>query len=180
MQRLSEIVTRHPWFFIVGFILATAAIASNARRVEIEPDLKAMLPHDFPAIADMDAIEELFGGTDFIMVVLESEDVLSEATLTRVKKLNRKLERVKGVDRVLSLSSANDIRAEEGMMVVERAVRRIPKDDEARERLRDSLKANDLLLGSVVSKDFSATALLCQLKIPGCKGYCNFSPCTVA
>ncbi|MDF1564832.1 MAG: MMPL family transporter [Deltaproteobacteria bacterium] len=165
MKRLSYLVTRHPWLFIVFFVLATAAVGSNLRNLEIEPDLKAMLPTDFPARVDMDAIDELFGGTDFIMVVLEGDDVLSEETLGRVKELSRKLARVKGVDRVMSLTTANDIRAEEGMMVVERAVRRVPKSAEAREKLRGQLAANDLLMGTVVSRDFRATALVCQLKI---------------
>lgn len=165
MATLSRLVSRFPWLWIVLFVLVTAAIASNARNVEIEPDIKAMLPHDYPDLVDMDAIDEMFGGTDFAMVVVEAEDVLASSTLDRIKKLSRKLERVAGVDRVLSLTTANDIRSEDGTMVVERAVKRIPRTPGERDQLRKTLEDNDLLIGNVVARDFRSSAMVCQLKL---------------
>ena len=164
MSTLSRLVSRLPALWVALFVLVTVAIASNARNIEIEPDIKAMLPADYPERVDMDKIDELFGGTDFVMVTIEADDVLAADTLKRIKALTRKFERVKGIDQVISLTSANDIRSEDGTMVVERAVKRIPRTPEQRAALRKALEDNDMLIGNVVAEDFKSAAMICQLK----------------
>ena len=56
-----------------------------------------MLPAETPARVNVDAIEDLFGGTDMVMLVVESDDLLAAETLSRVRKLSRKVERIKAL-----------------------------------------------------------------------------------
>lgn len=171
MQRLTNFVIRARWPIIVGFIAITIASASRLPTVEIDPEVKNMLPRDMPARINLDAIEELFGGTSMIMVVVSAPppaeptaearaDILAPDTLRRVRKLSRKIERIKGVDRVLSLFTTKDIRAESGDMVVESAVLHIPENDAEREELRARLEDNDMIYGNVVSEGFDATVII--------------------
>jgi len=53
-----------------------------------------------------------------------------------------------------------DIRGEDDMMIVDPAVRRIPKTPEAIEKLKSQLRDNDIVYGSMVSEDFTKTVLV--------------------
>ena len=164
MNPLSDFIIRYRWIVIIAFILVTAAFMTQIPKVELETDIKSQLPRDMPSRLDTDKIDELFGGTEMLMVLVQTDDVLNPATLRRVKKISRKVKRVKGVDKVLSLFELKSIRGEDGAMIVEPAVRRIPKTEQDKEALREDIKANDIVYGSVIAKDFSLTAIIAMLK----------------
>ncbi len=62
-----------------------------------------MLPKNIQSRMDTDKIEDIFGGTDLLMLVFESENILKADTLKRVENISRKVSRLKEVDKVISL-----------------------------------------------------------------------------
>lgn len=166
LEKISDAVVRVPWLFIVLFLAVMVLFGAQIRKAEIDPELKSQLPTDFPTRISMDRIEEIFGGTEMVMVVLRADDVLNPDTLKRTKKISKKMDRLSQIDRVLSLFELKDIRGDKGEMLVDPAVKTIPRNDQQRERLRETIKDNDLVYGNVVSEDFRATAIIGMLK-PG-------------
>lgn len=164
MSGMAEGIVRFRWPIIVGFVAFALFFGSRIPSAEIESDMKAMLPSDMESRLNTDQIDELFGGTEMLMVILKSEDVLNQGTLERTKEISHKMKRVKGVDKVLSLFELKNIKGEEGAMIVEPAVRRIPQTEEQKELLRKEIEENDIVYGSVVSKDFTLTAVIALLK----------------
>jgi len=164
MTKLARGIVRFRWAIMAGFIALGAASAFQIRRARIDSNMKSMLPPDMQSRLNTDAIDEIFGGTDMLMVILQSEDALSSPTLQRVKRLSRKMKRIEGVDKVLSLFDLKNIRSETGSMIVEPAVPSIPEDEEDRERLRQEIRDNDAVFGSVVSRDFTLTAVIALLR----------------
>ena len=163
IRRLAHVVTSHPWPFILVFVVLALGVGSRVPTAEVDPETKSMLPVDFPTLLDLDEIEKVFGGSDLLMVTVVGEDVLEPETLKQVKLLSDGLERIKHVDRVLSLFELKDIRNEDNAMVVSPAVEELPATAAQRKVLRDNLKDNDLVYGTVVSKDFKATAIVALL-----------------
>ena len=162
---ISETVVRFPWLYILLFLLVTVFFGSFVPKAEIDPELENDLPLDFPSRVSMNMIEDIFGGNEMIMIVLTADDVLNPDTLRRTKEISKRMERLNHVDRVLSLFELKYIRGQDGEMLVDPAVKRIPRTNEAREELRDSLRDNDLVYGNVVAKDFTATAVIGLLTI---------------
>ncbi len=165
--RFSGTIVQFRWVIIIGFIAITAFFARQLPKLEIDPEIKRFLPQDLPSRVSTDKIEEIFGGTEMLMVLFKTDDVLNPNTLLRVKKIAKKIHRVKGVDKVLSLFDLKSIKGEDGAMIVNPVVKRIPKTDEAREKLRKEIKNNDLVYGSVVSEDFKLTTVIAILKTTG-------------
>ena len=163
-DRFAKGVIKLRYPIVVGTLAVVAFFASQLPKAQIEPSIKKQLPADMQARLDLAAIENLFGGTDMIMVTLEADDVLAPETLGRIKKLSRRLERAQGVDRVLSLFTLKEITATDGLMVVDPAVKRIPRTDASREALRKRLSANEIVMGNVVSPDFKAAAIIVMLR----------------
>jgi predicted RND superfamily exporter protein len=114
----SEKIIRFRWVIIIGFTAITAFFALQLPRLEIDPDMKRFLPDDLPSRVSTEKIEELFGGTEMLMILFKTDDVLNEKTLLRVKNIAKKVNRVRGVDKVLSLFDMKDIRGEGGAMLV--------------------------------------------------------------
>ncbi|MBN2000993.1 RND family transporter [candidate division KSB1 bacterium] len=164
MKSTGEWIVRNRWLVIILFVVITAAFSIFIPRVEIDTDIKSQLPKDMPSLLDTQKIDELFGGTEMLMILVQTDDVLKTETLERVRSISRKVKRLEGVDKVLSLFELKSIKNVDSVMVVEPAVPAIPENDLERELLRTELESNDLVYGSVVSKDFSLTAVIALLE----------------
>jgi len=160
LNKLSDAVVKHPWFFIVFFVGVSLFVGSFVRNAELDPDMLNMMDKSLPSRVSMDRIENIFGGTEMMMIILETDDVLNTDTLKRAKDISKQMVRVSEFDRVLSLFELKDIRGESGEMIVDPAVKRIPRDDEQREELRRNIIDNELVYKNVVSEDFKATAII--------------------
>jgi len=162
-RALTDFVIKHRAIVLGFFFLFILAAATQLPRVTIDPSMKSQFPEDMPSRLNIDRIEHLFGGTEFVMVMVLADDVTAPATLRRVRDLSRAIERLDQVERVLSLFTLKDIRGEDGAMVVDPAVPALPTTPEEQTKLMADLSANDLLYGNVVAKDFTATAILAQV-----------------
>lgn len=164
MKSIADCIIRHRRIIIIGFMLVTIAFMTRIPRVELDTDIKSQLPKNMPSRLDTDKIDELFGGTEMLMILVQTDDVLNPGTLRRVKSLSRKVRRVQGVDKALSLFDLKSIRGEQGAMIVEPAVKDIPSNETEQEQLREEIRANDIVYGSVVARDFTVTAVIAMLK----------------
>ena len=165
INTISRFVSRHPWPFVIGFVVVALAFGSRVPSAQVDPDVKSQLPKSFPSLVQLDRIEATFGGVDLVMITLVADDVLAPATLKRMRKLSDGLGKIDNVDRVLSLFELKDIKNEGDRMVVNPAVGVIPTTPAGREALRRDLKNNDMLHGVVVSRDFKASAVVGLLSI---------------
>ena len=161
ISSLSRFVTRHPWPVIVLFVVVTVLMGKiYLPQAEVDPEVKNQLPEDFASRVTTDKIEELFGGTEVVAVVLMADDVLAPETLKRLRKISNKMDRMpKYFDRVMSPFTLKDIRSEDDTLYVDPAVMKIPTTKEKREILRQQIKDNDLVYGRVISEDFKAAAV---------------------
>jgi len=164
MNRISSFSIRHPWLVISIFLLVTVYFALQIPKVQMDPSLEGLIPENMPSRVNLDKIEEVFGGTDAIMIILETDDILNGKTLKRAKRISDELESWKEVDKVNSPFTVQDVRGEGYMLIVEDAIEDIPQSVEQREEIRERIKNNELIYGSIISKDFKAMAIIGVLK----------------
>lgn len=164
MKFPSEWVVRFRWPIILFFLAITAAFATQLPKIDVDPEIKNQLPPDMPARENVRKIEQKFGGSEPVMVVISAPDVLDGATLERVEAISTELGKLPFVSRVISPFTLTDIHGSpDGMMTVEPAIGAIPRTDAEREELRARLAANDLVYGNVLARDFSAVAVIGML-----------------
>ncbi len=163
-MRTGSFIIRYRWW-IIGISMAIAiAFGLQIFRAEINPDMESYVYEGMPSRINTNLIEEIFGGDEMVMVLFKSPDVLSLETLSRIKKVNRELKKVEGINETLSLFDAKNIKGEDGAMLVDPAVRRIPKTAGDRETLRSELEGNKLVYGVLVSGDFTLTTIIATLE----------------
>ena len=80
MQTLADKIIQFRWPIIIGFVAMTVILGLQLRFVEIDPDMKSQLPEDIVSRINTEKIDELFGGTDMLMVLVRTDDVLNAET----------------------------------------------------------------------------------------------------
>lgn len=156
----GNFVIRYRWLIIILFTGLTSFFAMHLSKAKIDSDLKNYMPKSMPSRISSDKIEELFGGSEIVLVLFETKDILQQKTLKRIKKISKGLQKVKGVEDVMSLFTAKSIKGQDGAMIVDPAIPRIPSNNKNRELLRADIKDNDFVYEVVVSKDFTITAII--------------------
>ncbi len=161
---MEQKIIKYRWW-IIGFSVAvTLGFSTLLTSLEIDPDLKNYFPKTMTSVVNTDRIEEVFGNQDLVMIIFETDDILNEQTLKRVKNVEKELKRIDGVRRTTSLFGSNRIYGEKGVMYVEPTVLRIPRNEQQKKELREIIINNDLVYNVVVSDDFKATAVVLTLE----------------
>lgn len=171
MLTVGRWVLRLRWPILFVWVLITAFFAAQlsprtafiGEGLQIDPEIKNQLPDDMPARQNLHAIEERFGGSELVMIVVTAPDVLATSTLERVKKISDQLQSMPGITRVISPFTLSNIRGEAGTIIPEMAIETIPTTDAERAELRARLEQNDLVFGNVLARDFSAVSVIGML-----------------
>ncbi len=153
-------VIRYRWQIIIITILLVAAGLIPLSQIRINPDLESYLPNSMPSRQSNKIITDAFGNEELLLIVFETEDVLNNETLKRIGELSNRFSQMPEFKRVYSLFQAKNIRSEDGSMVVDPVIGRLPETAAGREMLRRSITKNDLAYKIVVSDDFRYTQIL--------------------
>lgn len=159
-MRNGNFIIKYKWWIIIITLLIVIASIIPLTRVTINSDLESYLPDDIEPKVNTDKIAELFGGSDMVIMVFETDDVLNPSTLKRIQKLSREFNKSAEIEKVLSLFDMNSIKGEDGFMLVEPVVDVIPNSDKKREILRNDIKTNDMAYKLIVSSDFKYTLMM--------------------
>jgi len=156
-------IIKYRWLIIVFSILLTAGVSVSLHNMSIDADLKHYFPGTMESMIATDSIEAKFGNQDIIMILFKTDDIINRKSLERVRNVDRQLNRVNGIRKTTSVFNANYIYGKDGAMIVEPAIRRIPRDSTGFEKLKERLAANDLVMNVVIAEDFKSTAIIAKL-----------------
>lgn len=160
LRRIADISIRFPKLVIITFLAITIFFAFQISNTKIDTAIKSQIPDDMPSRKRIDKIEEIFGGTEIIMINIKADDVLDAATLKRVKKISDELKNVEQVEKVNSLFTTQDVRGIHNQLIVEDAVKEIPQTTEEKQALRQRIKDNELIYGNIIAKNFKAVSVV--------------------
>jgi predicted RND superfamily exporter protein len=170
MKRYARLVTRHPIAALVAIALLSLAalhgvvdLRHGRLRLEIDPAIDRLLPDQDEERLFYEHVRGIFGGDQFLLVVLKADDVFTREALDRVAHLTRILENEPGVQRVVSLANATNIESVDGDLAVGPFFEQVPSDPGELARLRDKVLAHPLYRGTLVSEDGGLAAILVYL-----------------
>ena len=151
---------KYEWIILISTILIIGFCIYPLTKMAINPDLMSYLPDDMESKVNNDKIEDIFGKSDPLLIIFETDDVLRDTTLWRIQELSKEFNRMKDFDMVVSLFDSKYIKGEYESMIVDPVIKRIPKTDSRREKLREEIKSNELVYNLIVSQDFRYTMIM--------------------
>ncbi|HOG25876.1 MAG TPA: efflux RND transporter permease subunit [Bacteroidales bacterium] len=157
---ISNFIIKYRWYIIIVTLILVLLGIIPLTKIRVNPDLESYLPQNMPSIQNNNKIGEYFGNDELLLIIFQTEDILNEKTLNRIRQITDTLSIMPQFGRVYSLFQGKDIRSEEGSMVVDPVVKRIPDNQQDRELLRKAIRSNDLVYKIVVSEDFKNALII--------------------
>ena len=160
MKKIAEFAIRFRWLIIAIFLGATVFMGMQMKNAKFNTDMMTYLPDDMEARVHQKEIQDIFGGTDMVMVVFETDDVINTSTLERAKIFSQEMKKIKGIEKVMSVFDTKQVHSQDDAMLVDPAVSMIPHNANEIAKVKQEIKDNDLVYGSMVSKDFTTMAMI--------------------
>ncbi|PTV93072.1 hypothetical protein C8C76_15412 [Halanaerobium saccharolyticum] len=156
IEKISSLAVKHPLPVILIFILITLFSLYNLQAIEVDTAIKSQIPESMPSRTKIEEIENIFGGTEMVMLTVEAEDVLEAELLKKLRFISDELEKLAEVDKVNSPFTVNIIEGRDDELLIESAVSTIPTDAAGKENLRERLANSELVMGSIFARNFKA------------------------
>jgi len=161
-RRLFDFDAHYPRTIIAGVIFITVILGWKVFNLELDPGLKSMLPRDHKIVHSMEKVDELFSGSDIIIVAVESDSLFSFSTLQKLSAFQDSLESIELIGKVTSIFTQKHILPEEDGFVIEPLLVDIPDDSAGQSELISKLKQSGIV-GNLVSNDFNKLCFIGQI-----------------
>jgi predicted RND superfamily exporter protein len=163
-----RMLLRHRTLAAAGVLVSMGAALYVAKDLQIRFQYRDF--YDYPAnpnLATFKRDNELFGDpAGYVIAMIEADDVFRGDVLEYVQRLTRALEPLPVFSRVRSLASVNAIRGANDEVVTGRLMEDVPRTEEARLALKQSVLSSPLLVRRLVSADARMTTVLADMRVP--------------
>ncbi len=156
-------------YVLSAFILVGAAgLAPLTNFTDLDNDISAWISKSDPVYLTYEDFRQEFGGARVLLIALQGDGVFTPAGLAAIRDMSEEIRRVRLVERVDSLATANVVRAlpatadDPGGIEVQPLTRHGSGADaaEAAATVRRLALADELLRGDLVSEDGRTTAIV--------------------
>ena len=166
LRRISNILfefdARYPRSIIAVVILLTVILGSKIFKLEMDPGIRKGLPREHPIVKSMEKLDDLFSGSDIIIIGVESDSLFSKSTLTKLSLFNDSLASNSLLSKVTSIFNHKLIIPDDMGFNIESVLDQIPNDSVQLARLYERVK-NSGIIGNLVSKDFKTMCFVGQI-----------------
>ena len=159
MKKIMTWILDHPILCIIVLLAGTLLSISQISKLKINTSVESMMIEGDPARAYYENVKDMFGDDRLILIVVNAEDVFREDVLLEVENITNKCYEIDGVSRVVSLTTVNKIKGEEGYLDTTALIDEIPSDPEEIESIRENALGNRLLVKDIVSEDSKTTVI---------------------
>lgn len=170
---LTRFSVERPRLALVLILAATFLFLIPFPQVRTDTDPKNMLPPTSVVRLSNNEVERWFALHKDVIVlgIVNDRGIFNRETLERIAQITGEILTIPGVvvRDVTSLTTVDNILAEEGQLAVRLAVSEIPQTPEGMAALERSLLSNPLFVGRLLSEEGTATAIYIPLE-PGANG----------
>lgn len=172
MNRLLSFVAGRPALVLAATaalsLLALSGVVdlrTGTLRLWVDPSIHELLAGDDPDVAFYEGVRERFGNDEIVLVTLEvpeggPPDVFFPDVLARIARASDRLAALPGVARVLSLSTALDVRGVDGDLRIEGFLDPLPTTREGALAVRTAVGRNPIYRDLLTSPEGDAAAIL--------------------
>ena len=154
-RRWAEIQIKYRFLFLVLMIVVSVIGMIGIHKVQILSDQNDMIPKSEEHILMMKEFENLFGNSENIVLLVESNDVFQSEVLKTIKAIGAELlEKVPYSSSVMSITDVEvTIGTEDGMEIYRPFENGIPENAEEIEKEKNIILSRKSLVNKLVSSD---------------------------
>ena len=159
---LFEFDAHYPRTIIAAVILITVLFGWKVFDLEMDPGLQSGLPRDHKIVQSMEIMDELFSGSDILIVAVESASLFSTKTLKKLFSFQDSLEAIDQISRVTSIFNQKYIVPDKNGFEIESVLLDIPQDSVGNQKLIERLDKSGMI-GNLVSEDYKTLCFIGQI-----------------
>ncbi len=159
---LFEFDAHYPRTIIAAVILITVLFGWKVFDLEMDPGLQSGLPRDHKIVQSMEIMDELFSGSDILIVAVESDSLFSTKTLKKLFSFQDSLEAINQISRVTSIFNQKYIVPDKNGFEIESVLLDIPQDSVGNQKLIERLDKSGMI-GNLVSEDYKTLCFIGQI-----------------
>ena len=159
---LFEFDAHYPRTIIAAVILITVLFGWKVFDLEMDPGLQSGLPRDHKIVQSMEIMDELFSGSDILIVAVESDSLFSTKTLKKLSSFQDSLEAIDQISRVTSIFNQKYIVPDKNGFEIESVLLDIPQDSVGNQKLIERLDKSGMI-GNLVSEDYKTLCFIGQI-----------------
>ncbi len=162
MLKLSNIAVKYRWPILIAVALLTVFFGYQLQFIKVDSNVVNSLPKDDPVVSLFNEVGKQFGGNQMGIVILEAENVLDPEILDEIQEVTDTLSEMEGILSVTSLTNMMNINVEGDNFEVGNLInsQNRPKTREEAEKLKPVITSNELVAGTIISKDATATTII--------------------
>ena len=160
--KLFDFDAHYPRSIIAGVIFITAILGWKIFKLEMDPGLRSGLPREHPIVQSMEKIDELFSGSDIIIIAVESDSLFSSSTLNKLSSFNDSLQSFELISKVTSIFNQKQILPEKNGFSIEPILNEIPVDTGDIKYLFDRIEKSGMI-GNLVSANYKTMCFVGQI-----------------
>jgi len=150
----------------LSLIISLGFMGLIKTKARMETDLDKYMPQEHPAFVYSNQAEDWFNIKDGIIIAIENPGgIFNPGTIKKVKDMTRALGKFEEINKndVTSLYTAENIIGTEMGLEVKSFFRKAPKSETALKRLKESVRANEMIFGRLVSEDETVTVIIAEI-----------------
>lgn len=157
---MTRFVVTHPRLIIAIVLLLTVVFGFGLRRgLTLDVSPLSFVAENSQERRDFEEARKHFGADDYLLIAVVCDDVFAPAHLARLKKLHEQIERIKGVNEVLSLINVPYARSQTDGVSLEKLIPNSLEDKQRIDEARAVATTDRMFAGNLVSPDSQTAAL---------------------
>ncbi len=159
MKIVMEWIIRYPVLsFLISITLSLAFIPQVGNIIIDSTSESLYVPGD-PEVQFYQEVREVFGDDTILTILIKSDNIFTYEILKSIERLTLAGGGIDGVTRVVSLTTVSNLKGEGGVLQTDDLLTNIPKDPEELQQIRQDALSNQILIGEVINKTGTATAV---------------------
>lgn len=156
---MTGFIFRYRWLIILFCIAAGIASVFIIPGMVVDPEIRNYVPSHLRSRIETDKIEKEFGVQDMVVILFTDSCIINKENLNRIRNIDHALSRNGGITTRISPFTVRSIKSEEGTMVAEPLIRKIPVNTSEIENLRKEITGNRFARDIVVSSDMTTASI---------------------
>jgi predicted RND superfamily exporter protein len=164
MNSLISLAARNATAVFILLIALTAAAVMQLPNVQIQVSAQGLIVEDDPAYQQHEKMQQTFGGSESIAVIMRDQQLFSRAKLVRIEQVHRQLEKLDFVEGIDSLFTVDHVTNVDGDIRFSPYLDPVPESDEALLAVREQALLNPFIVKNLLSPDATTMAFNLRMK----------------
>ncbi|MGB5387775.1 MAG: MMPL family transporter, partial [Eudoraea sp.] len=156
---MEDKIIKYRSFIVIIAMVITLLSLLLIPKLQVNSNVDDYVPDTIKNKVYLKELDSIFGGSEMILLMLHSEDVVNASTLKRLEALATDLIEIEGLDRIISPFSAQEISIDDGLMSMTPFFEEIPDNHADFVSLKKRIAANSMT-NRFFSDDFSLVSLV--------------------